>query len=213
MGAHRETLTDDLRQRIVEGEFAPGARLSESTVAKLLGVSRNTLRESFRVLAEQGLIEHTPNRGASVAAPTIADVIDIYRARRYIEPEALGQGSPLHPAAAQMQAAIDRGRERAKHTDWHGVGTANMDFHAGIVALADSPRLTRLFRDVAAELRLAFLEIDNPRQLHAPFLDRNQALLALFVEQGGAAAAQELERYLVYSEQAVLGTFIRLGRA
>ncbi len=212
MAVHRDTLTDNLRERIVAGEFTPGSRLSESALAELLGVSRNTLRESFCVLAEQGLVEHTPHRGVSVAAPTIADVIDIYRARRYIEPEAIGQGSPLHPAVARMREAIERGEALSKRADWHAVGTANMDFHTAIVALADSPRLGRLFRDIAAELRLAFLEIDDPQELHAPFVARNQALLDVFVEEGPASAARELESYLVFSERAVLGAFIRAGR-
>ncbi|MDR2999486.1 MAG: winged helix-turn-helix domain-containing protein, partial [Microbacterium sp.] len=55
-------LADALRQRIIDGEFAPGSRLSESALAERLDVSRNTLREAFRVLAEQGLIEHVPHQ-------------------------------------------------------------------------------------------------------------------------------------------------------
>ena len=55
-----DALTNALRRRIIDGEFAPGTRLSEISLAEQLGVSRNTLREAFRVLAEQGLIEHVP---------------------------------------------------------------------------------------------------------------------------------------------------------
>ena len=71
-----DTLADALRRRIIAGEFAPGTRLSETSLAELLGVSRNTLREAFRVLSQQGLVEHVPHRGVSVASPTLADVVD-----------------------------------------------------------------------------------------------------------------------------------------
>lgn len=212
MPAPDETLADALRERIILGEFAPGTRLSETALAELLGVSRNTLREAFRVLSEQGLIEHVPHRGVSVASPTVADVVDIYRARRYIEQAALAAGSPLHPAVADMTAAVERSEAGLEARDWRAVGTANMAFHGAIVALADSPRLGRLYRDIAAELRLAFLEIDSPEALHAPFVSRNRELLETFLTRGGAAAAQELHDYLVHSEQTVLGAFTRQHR-
>ncbi|MEU6138246.1 GntR family transcriptional regulator [Nocardioides sp. NPDC047086] len=205
-----DTLTNALRRRIIDGEFAPGTRLSEISLAEKLGVSRNTLREAFRVLSEQGLVEHVPHRGVSVASPTVADVVDIYRARRYVETAALAAGSPLHPAVTAMREAVEQSETSLEARDWRTLGTANMAFHDAIVALADSPRLERLFRDIAAELRLAFLEIDNPEALHAPFVTRNRALLETFLEHGGPAAAAELQDYLVLSERTVLGAFTRL---
>ncbi|WP_203138263.1 GntR family transcriptional regulator [Microbacterium sp. JZ31] len=212
MPAPDDTLADALRERIILGEFAPGTRLSEASLADHLGVSRNTLREAFRVLAEQGLIEHVPHRGVSVASPAVADVIDIYRARRLIEPAALAAGSPLHPAVADMTAALERGEAALAARDWRALGTANMAFHEAIVALADSPRLGRLYRDIAAELRLAFLEIDSPEALHAPFVARNRSLLETFLAHGGEAAARQLHDYLVHSEQTVLGAYTRQRR-
>jgi len=210
---HQAVLADVLRQRIIDGEFAPGSRLSESTLAERLDVSRNTLREAFRVLAEQGLVQHIPHRGVSVASPSIADVVDIYHARRTIECAALRECMPSHPAVAAMTAAVALGEERTAEADWLGVGSANMAFHDAIVALADSPRLARTFRNVAAELRLAFLEIDDPRGLHGPFVEKNRAMLSALLERGPEAATEQLEQYLLVSERAVIGAFTRLGKA
>lgn len=206
-------LADLLRERIIDGDFAPGARLSESALAEQLDVSRNTLREAFRVLAEQGLVEHVPHRGVSVAAPGIADVIDIYRARRVIECTALRQSEPEHPAVQLMRDSLADAEEHLPAEDWRRVGSANMAFHDAIVALADSPRLARTHRDVAAELRLVFLEIDDPRALHEPFVRKNRVVLKALLERGPAAAADELERYLMASERTVLGAFTRMGKA
>ncbi|MGW9628771.1 GntR family transcriptional regulator [Microbacterium sp. NPDC055521] len=205
-------LADLLRERIIEGDFAPGSRLSESGLAEQMDVSRNTLREAFRVLAEQGLIEHVPHRGVSVASPGIADVIDIYRARRVIECTALRNAEPEHPAVQLMRDSLDDAERHLPDEDWLRVGSANMAFHDAIVALADSPRLARTYRDVAAELRLVFLEIDDPRALHEPFVRRNRAVLNTLLDQGSAPAADELERYLLASERTVLGAFTRMGR-
>jgi DNA-binding GntR family transcriptional regulator len=205
-------LADVLRERIIDGDFAPGSRLSESALAEQLEVSRNTLREAFRVLAEQGLIEHVPHRGVSVAAPGIADVIDIYRARRVIECTALRQSEPEHPAVQLMRDSLADAEEHLPSEDWRRVGSANMAFHDAIVALADSPRLARTYRDVAAELRLVFLEIDDPRALHEPFVRKNRMVLKALLEDGPVAAADELERYLMASERTVLGAFTRMGK-
>ncbi|UWF77668.1 MULTISPECIES: GntR family transcriptional regulator [Microbacterium] len=209
---HQAVLADVLRQRIIDGDFAPGSRLSESALAEQFEVSRNTLREAFRVLAEQGLVEHVPHRGVSVASPTIADVVDIYRARRVIECTALRQAEPEHPAVQLMRDALADAEAHLPSEEWRRVGSANMAFHDAIVALADSPRLARAYRNVAAELRLAFLEIDEPRALHEPFVRRNRAVLTALLEQGPEAAAEELERYLIASERTVLGAFARMGK-
>lgn len=208
---HQRVLADELRQHIIEGAFAPGSRLSESVLAERFDVSRNTLREAFRVLSEQGLVEHIPHRGVSVASPSIADVVDIYRVRRVIECTALRESEPEHPAVQRMREALAEAEHHLPLENWRDVGSANMAFHLAIVDLADSPRLTRTYSDVAAELRLAFLKIDDPRSLHEPFVRKNRAVLTALTERGPDAAAIELERYLIASERSVLGAFARMG--
>ncbi|WP_454150888.1 GntR family transcriptional regulator [Microbacterium lacticum] len=205
-------LADSLRQSIIDGEFAPGSKLSEAMLAARFEVSRNTVREAFRVLAEQGLIAHIPHRGVSVAAPGIADVIDIYRARRTIECTVLRECTPEHPAVQRMRDALEESERRQTEGDWQRVGSANMAFHVAIVDLADSPRLARTYRNLAAELRLVFLEIDDPRALHEPFVRRNRLVLEALLGDGPDAAAEALERYLIQSERLVLGAFARMER-
>lgn len=206
------TLADALREQIIAGGFEPGARLSEAALATQMGVSRNTLREAFRVLAQHGLVEHVPNRGVSVASPGTADVIDIYRARRLIECGVLRAASPLHPSVASMRLAVERGESAVEAGDWATVGTANMAFHRALIALSDSPRLERSHGQLAAELRLAFLAIDDPESLHRPFVARNRIVLEALTAEGPEAAAAALERYLVDSERLVLGAYSRMGR-
>lgn len=213
MDDHGTTLADVLRAQIIDGAFAPGERLSEAALAERLDVSRNTLREAFRALAQVGLVEHVPHRGVSVASPSTSDVVDIYRARRLLECGVLRDASPLHPGVAAMRAALEEAEAAEAAADWGAVGSANMRFHRGLVALADSPRLARAHDQLAAELRLAFLAIDDPQSLHRPFVSKNRAVLEALECPGPEAAAAELERYLIDSERRVLGAFSRMGRA
>lgn len=67
-------LAEALRELITEGELAPGTRLSERTLGDRLGVSRTPLREALRLLAAEGLVQLTPNRGAHVVTLSPSDI-------------------------------------------------------------------------------------------------------------------------------------------
>ena len=62
-----ETVIDQLRDLIVQGELAPETNLNERVLAEKLGTSRTPLREAIKFLASEGLVELLPNRGAVVA--------------------------------------------------------------------------------------------------------------------------------------------------
>lgn len=91
------------------------------------------------MLTKEGLLKHEPNRGVSVAVPATAAIIDIYRVRRLVECQALAQAYPRHPARKQMRQA-GRGPEASAKAGDRREGTANMEFHKAIVALADGER-------------------------------------------------------------------------
>ncbi|GAP56097.1 gluconate operon transcriptional repressor, partial [Arthrobacter sp. Hiyo6] len=80
-----DRVADELRLQLAEGVLLPGERLTESTIAEDLGVSRNTVREAFAELAGERLVVRHPNRGVFVASLDAADIHDVYTVRRVIE--------------------------------------------------------------------------------------------------------------------------------
>jgi len=78
-------LAERLREMIIEGRLAPGARLNERVLCERLGVSRTPLRETFRVLAAEGLIELQPNRSAQVVALSARDVRESFEVMGALE--------------------------------------------------------------------------------------------------------------------------------
>ena len=70
---------------ITEGDLAPGTRLNERALGVRLGVSRTPLREAFRLLAAQGLIEHMPNRGVQVVTLSESDIRDSFEVMSGLE--------------------------------------------------------------------------------------------------------------------------------
>ncbi|QRM32691.1 GntR family transcriptional regulator [Microvirga sp. VF16] len=207
-----EAVAATMRELLIAGEFAPGQKLSEQQVAFRFGISRNTLREVFRLLTSQRLLKYIPNRGVFVVAPDEAAVIDIYRVRSVIQKGAVHAASRGHPALARMRRLAKQGRERGFVGDWRQVGTINMEFHRAMVELCDSPRLSACFDLVLAELRLVFGQLEDTAHLHEPYIELNASLVRALEEGAIPAAVAQLEAYLLKSERAVLAALQRRRR-
>ena len=204
-----ERTAQTVRASIIAGDLIPGTRLSEAHLSEQLGISRNTLREVFRLLTQEGLVRHAPHRGVSVSLPDVASIIDIYRIRRLIECDALRGASAFHPAVARMAEAVDAARQHQAKSEWRSVGTENMAFHIALVELTDSERLMRLYRQVSAELRLAFGHLNDHALLHAPYIEKNAAILGLLRAGKNDEAAEAMNDYLNLSERTVLAALAR----
>ncbi|MGK5628839.1 GntR family transcriptional regulator [Streptomyces sp. URMC 123] len=202
-----QRVADVLRDRIAEGALPPGTRLSEEALGTALGVSRNTLREAFRLLAHGRLVVHEMNRGVFVRELTVADVTDIYTVRIALETAGVraAPGAPRERLAAVAQA-VTGGESAARTGDWGAVGTCDLRFHRALGALAGSPRLDEYLGRLMAELRLGFLAMPSPRRFHEPFLRRNRLLLHLLESGETERAEAELVRYLTDAQQMIVDT-------
>lgn len=190
----------ELRLQLAEGVLLPGARLTESTIAEDLGVSRNTVREAFAELAAERLVVRHPNRGVFVASLEAGDIHDVYAVRRAIEVSAIrGGGSPERVAA--VRAAVEEGKAAAAAGDEEGLGTANQHFHGAIVALAESPRLDTIMAQVLAEMRLFFHKATLDAHFYRGWLPDNEAICEALEAGDPDRAGDLLLAYLNRSEE------------
>jgi len=107
-----------LRRAILSGELAPGSKLVATTLANEWNVSPTPLREAFVRLAESGLVELTPQRGARVTSVSAADATEIFELRLLLEPDAVERSiartddehvALLEAALATLQHELDGG--------------------------------------------------------------------------------------------------------
>ena len=139
-----------LREMIVHGSLAPGARLNERELTALLGVSRTPLREATRMLASEGLVNLLPNRGARVAALNVETVRHTLAVMGVLE--ALAGELTCATASDAMIAEI-----RATHyemladharRDLDSYFKRNQAVHLMIIDAAGNPVLSQLYRSL-----------------------------------------------------------------
>lgn len=203
-----ERVADALRQLIIDGRLLPGTRLSEHSAGKALAVSRNTLREAFRLLARDRLLVHEFHRGVYVRVLHADDVTDLYRTRRLLETGAIRRaGEASADAVAAIETAVTTAEQAAADERWLDVGTANMQFHQAIAALAGSARTDEIMRALTAELRLAFHAMAELRPFHEPYIALNRDIARLLTSGHVDAAAEALEEYFTTAERQLLDAF------
>ena len=208
-----ERVAGILRERIMEGQFPPGSRLSEDAITSGLGISRNTLREAFRLLAHERLLVHELNRGVFVRVLGIDDLRDLYRIRTLIETAALRHRRTVpRDVLDRMSAAVTDAELAAKEGRWADVGTANLRFHEIIVGLIGSPRIDELMRRVWAELRLVWHVMANPKEIYEPYVPRNRELVDLLSAGDLRRAAVLLANYLDAAEAQLVEAYAATSR-
>lgn len=199
-----------LRERITEGAFLPGTRLSEPAISAALGVSRNTLRESFQLLAHERLAVHELNRGVFVRELAKEDIKDLYAIRRVVECGALRRAEEHGDAdLSGVARALADGQGAAAREDWQAVGTASIHFHQAVADLALSERVSTTMRQVLAETRLFFVFTEGTRAFFEPYIERHAKILRHLERGRFEAAVQALDRYLRDAEKHLLRAYRR----
>lgn len=206
-----ERVADVLRARIASGYFRPGEKLLEDEITEALTVSRNTLREAFRLLGHERLLTHQLNRGVFVRRLDVADVQDLYRVRAHVEVSVVRTVASPPPELPRISSAVADGERALAEQDWRALGTANIAFHQALVTIAGSPRLDEMMRGLLAELRLVFHVMDDPRRFHERYLTRNREILACLERGDGPQAATLLAAYLAEAEEQLVTAYKELS--
>jgi DNA-binding GntR family transcriptional regulator len=129
-----ERLADEIAASVLSGEFRPGLRLDEKTLAERYAVSRTPVREALRQLASTGLIDVKPRRGATVVRATSAQLETLFGAMAEIE-------ATCARLSALSMTPLERRRLASFHesmvkfvlqNDGDGFADANLTLHTQI---------------------------------------------------------------------------------
>jgi DNA-binding GntR family transcriptional regulator len=181
-------ITRELRDDIVSGRLAPGARLVVEDLAAKFEVSPMPVREALRQLDAEGLVVTHSFRGATVAALSIGEIREIFLMRRLLESEAARRGARAMGPRERLRLEALMG-EMCEAVHDHGRWiTADRAFHMTVYEASGYPRLVgligRLRQDIERYVRLYItLEHNIPRSMQ-----RHEEILAACRAGDGAAA-------------------------
>ena len=105
--AQTPSATDRLRDDLLSGQYAPGARLVELRLAQRYGVGRAGIRAAILELAKEGLLVHEANRGARVRALSLEETIEVYEVRARLE-GLVARSAARNPSAQDRESLRER---------------------------------------------------------------------------------------------------------
>jgi DNA-binding GntR family transcriptional regulator len=198
-----------LRAEIFSGERKPGEPLRERLIAEQLGVSRTPVREALFTLQSEGLVELTPNRGASVRTLTSHDITQIYALRGVLESYAAREAAESR-SRQDLDALEDA---HAKLARMSGAGSpseqalADLAFHTTISEATGSRMLQTIMGQVLAFTVSYRSNFAYPAERAAAVLDEHRAILDAVRDQDADRAEKLMREHVGASSQYALEHF------
>jgi DNA-binding GntR family transcriptional regulator len=160
-GVASSTVAAMIREAIVNGELLPGEQVRQQDWAERAGVSRPPIREALEVLASEGLLQHSLNRGYFVARISLHEMHQLYLMRRLLEREtALRVTWPSEAQMAELVALAERARSAAGQGDREGHRELAEEFLIAVHRLSPDHLIVQtvldLWRRTSAYRTLAF---------------------------------------------------------
>ncbi len=198
-GSTLEYVVDTLRQGILSGRLVPGQRLVEADLTRQLGVSRGPVRESFRRLSAEGLVESIPNQTTMVRRYSREEMLELFEIRAELEALAARRAAQCmqDPAARNAFLAavgpIWEDHPQAAATLYFD---ENRRFHQAIADLSGNTQLADLIKKLQLPLIMFQLGgVISPQSIHASISEHRRIAQAI-IDGDGRKAAAEVKAHL-----------------
>lgn len=185
-------------EAILSGEFEPGSRIVESSLARRLGVSQAPVREAMRELTATGFLEAEPYKGTSVCEFSLQDLQEVYAVRSALEQVAARLAAPRLTDAniKTLESILDDMIEAGRRHDLKQMTRADNKFHETLVQISGNKMLRRTFQLLLLSywttitVRLSKLDLEKLAARHKELLE---ALKSRDPERAGLAMQRHIE--------------------
>lgn len=191
-----------LEEEILSGALKTGETLTEQSLCKRLGASRTPIRAALHRLAEDGLVEITPNRGAVVSGISGEDLVDIYKIRMRLEGLASGEAAKRisEEEKRRLTDSVELSEFYIRKRDVEHLKELDTEFHNVIYKASGNRLLCKTLSDLHRKIkryRKLSLSVDERLEVsvkeHREILD---AILAGSSEEADRLTALHIEKAL-----------------
>ncbi len=196
-------IVDDLRSAILRGELEAGRRLLETELAETYRVSRGPLREAFRILEREGLVQYVPRRGTFVTSLSRKDWQETYSLRLLLETFAyrLVAEQIVEDDIAHLQTMVDDMRLAGDRNDVAWLLDIDLKFHAYFVGRSGHRRLMEVWENLSQIMSAVFLYVMRERHVAGKAVgDRHQEILDAFASRNVGRVEQILRLHYFIDE-------------
>ena len=202
----RDVVFNTLRRAIITGEFAPGERLMEISLANRLGVSRTPVREAIRKLELEGLVIMIPRKGAQVAKITEKSLRVVIEIRCVLEEFA---------ASLACERITEEGKEKLKEAHRQFVEAAQTNdiidivekdeqFHDAIFQATCNDRLITIINNLREQFYRYRMEYVKDIEQHSVLVTEHEQLLHAIFNQDSETAKQIMRTHLKNQQEGVI---------
>ena len=195
-----DEVAEILRNRILHGEYEMGEKLTECRIASELKVSRTPIRDAFRQLEKEQLVEYIPNKGCFARGFSQEDMSDIYAVRRVIEELAVRRAIEHadDESIAQLKEQLELMRFCTEHVSYEKLLQANEDFHFMVYRMTHSRfivQVLKTYQDYVHQARRETLKKDEDLpEIYEEHAAIYRAIEARDEEAAAQAAGYHLEQ-------------------
>lgn len=200
----REAAYAHLRGAILMGALLPGARISEPGLAQELGVSRTPVREALQRLAQEGLVELLPGKGARVRVLSTEEVREVYDVRALLEGEAaaLAAQNATEDELSRLERLLQALDVLPKEAYAQQM-QVDFDFHTALIEAAHNKTLARIYADLRSSLTLV-RSFQQTLSQHPKTRQQHRAILSALKARNPAEAAEAARAHVRYFRDLVM---------
>lgn len=193
-----------IRSEITSGRLAPGTMVSASQLAERFGVSRTPVRDALLQLESAGMVRIEKNRGATIMATTLDDLIEVFQIRLMLEVPAAGRAAQLRTSAqmVSIRECFVSMEEAAGDPDL--LLLLDRDLHSTIASVSGNQRLVSQLTDLRNLVLTRGVGTTSQARTGCELVEDHRGIVEAIERGDPAAAAAEMRRHVANTAELLI---------
>jgi DNA-binding GntR family transcriptional regulator len=194
-----------IEQAVIDHRLPPGTKLKEVQLAEVFGVKRGTIRKVLSRLAYSRLVDQLPNRGASVAKPSVKEGRDLFATRRALEAAIIQILTPLidNPGIQNLRQMLAREQDAYLQGDSKLALSLSFDFHRQLAKMSGNSVLEEYLSDIIRRTPLVILTHLSADPQNRCRNQEHEAIVDAIEAGDAGKAAEIMNQHLLHIENRI----------